>query len=72
MALTIARQGGYRVLEGHARDTLAETHLALGQPAHAIDQARKALDLHRATGYPLARNAHGSYSTEPSTQPSKV
>jgi len=50
-ALALARQGGYRVLEGHANTALADGHLAADQLEHAAEYANRALAIHRSTGH---------------------
>jgi hypothetical protein len=39
----LAREAGYRMLEGHACSALAEIQLACGQPDQALEHAREAL-----------------------------
>jgi DNA-binding SARP family transcriptional activator/tetratricopeptide (TPR) repeat protein len=41
----------YRIVAGQALTTLLEVHLAAGDPAAAVDNGRRALDLHRGTGH---------------------
>jgi tetratricopeptide (TPR) repeat protein len=52
-ALELAREAGYRILEGHARSALAEIQLACGRPDQAVEHAREALAVHRKTGHRL-------------------
>jgi tetratricopeptide (TPR) repeat protein len=52
-ALELARQAGYRVLEGQALTTLGETRLARGDYRRAGEDARAALAAHAETGYRL-------------------
>ncbi|HEV2824395.1 MAG TPA: tetratricopeptide repeat protein, partial [Actinomycetota bacterium] len=54
-ALTLARQTGYRLLEGQALTTLASTQLAQDQPHRAIEPARQALAIQRDTGHRLGQ-----------------
>ena len=52
-AHTTTRDGGYRALEGHALNRTAAIHATLGRTASAVDLARQALAIHRATGHHL-------------------
>jgi hypothetical protein len=53
-ALVLARDSGYRVLEGHALTAVAAIHLT-ARPAEAVRYARQALAVHQATGHHLGR-----------------
>ena len=48
---TDAARRGFRVVAAQAYTTLIEVHLAAGNPDAAVDDGRRALDLHRATGH---------------------
>jgi DNA-binding SARP family transcriptional activator/tetratricopeptide (TPR) repeat protein len=50
-ALAVARQTGYRMLEGLALTALAHIHLALGDTDRARDLGLRALEVHRSTGH---------------------
>ena len=50
-ALGVAVECGYRMLEGQARTTLAEIHLAQADSVSAVAEADRALAVHRETGY---------------------
>jgi tetratricopeptide (TPR) repeat protein len=52
-ALELAREAGYRIVEGHAGSALAEIQLACGRPGQAVEHAREALAVHRETGHRL-------------------
>ena len=52
-ALRLAREAGYRMLEGHAGSALAEIQLACGRSGQAVEQATAALTVHRETGHRL-------------------
>jgi DNA-binding SARP family transcriptional activator/tetratricopeptide (TPR) repeat protein len=53
-ALALARQTGYRMLEGLALTALAHLHLASADVDRARDYGREALDVHRSTGHQAA------------------
>jgi hypothetical protein len=58
-ARALARQYGFRMLEGLALTVAGEAHLAAGDPVAAAKRAADALDLHHQTGYRLgAARAH--------------
>jgi hypothetical protein len=52
-ALRLAREAGYRMLEGHAGSALADIQLACGRSDQAIEHATAALTVHRETGHRL-------------------
>jgi tetratricopeptide (TPR) repeat protein len=52
-ALALAMRAGYRALQGRAMNTLAGILLARGQREDAAERARRALAIHRETGYRL-------------------
>jgi tetratricopeptide (TPR) repeat protein len=54
-ALTLARQAGFRLLEGQALTTLASIQLAQDQRHRAIQLASEALAIQRDTGHRLGQ-----------------
>jgi DNA-binding SARP family transcriptional activator len=52
-ALKVAREVGYRILEGQALTVLAGIRLSESQPEQALEHCLQALDHHRSTGYRL-------------------
>jgi DNA-binding SARP family transcriptional activator/tetratricopeptide (TPR) repeat protein len=53
-ALALAERAGYRALRGQALTVLAAILLAQGDPGAAAEHARRALAVHRETGYGTA------------------
>jgi tetratricopeptide (TPR) repeat protein len=51
IAQRLASRAGYATLEGRALTAMAKVHLARGAAAEAADHARRAVRLHRRTGF---------------------
>jgi len=50
-ALTLAREAEFGVIEASARHVLALARVLLGDTTAAVEEARRALDMHRRTGH---------------------
>ena len=52
-AIAIAAESAYLLLEGQAQASLANLHIALGEPEEAVRAARRAVAIQRETGHRL-------------------
>jgi hypothetical protein len=68
-ALELAREAGYRILEGHAGSALAEIQLACGRPDQAAEHAARRSPSTARPGTGSAKLAPSASSATPSAAP---